>query len=104
MNENWIDVGPSEQCLDGTAVEVIAGDHVIALFRIAGKLWAIDGICAHQGGPIAQGEIHDGCVTCPWHGWQYELATGVQTINRKTLQRVFPVRECEGRIEIQVSM
>ncbi|TWU33372.1 Rieske (2Fe-2S) protein [Novipirellula artificiosorum] len=98
----WIDVGSSNDLSESQAVEVVAEDQVIAIFRQRGQLYAIDGVCAHQGGPIATGEVHDGCVTCPWHGWQYELATGIQTINKKPLQRVFQVRERDGRIEIGI--
>ena len=78
----------------------MVGDRVIALFRSEGQLFAMDGMCAHQGGPIAEGQLQHGCVTCPWHGWQYELATGIQTINRQPLQETFEVREIEGKIEL----
>ncbi len=78
----------------------MVGDRVIALFRSEGQLFAMDGMCAHQGGPIAEGQLQHGCVTCPWHGWQYELATGIQTINRQPLQETFEVREIDGKIEL----
>jgi nitrite reductase/ring-hydroxylating ferredoxin subunit len=49
----------------------------IAIFNVGGHLHAIDNVCAHQGGPLAEGEL-DGCVvTCPWHGWTYDVTTGV---------------------------
>ena len=48
----------------------------VALFKVAGKFHAIDSVCAHQGGPLADGEL-DGCVvTCPWHGWTYDVTSG----------------------------
>jgi nitrite reductase/ring-hydroxylating ferredoxin subunit len=48
----------------------------VALFKVAGKFHAIDNVCEHQGGPLADGEL-DGCVvTCPWHGWTYDVASG----------------------------
>ena len=75
----------------------MVGDRVIALFRSEGQLFAMDGMCAHQGGPIAEGQLQHGCVTCPWHGWQYELASGIQTINRQPLQETFEVREIDGK-------
>jgi len=102
MTENWIDVAASEDCSDEAGIEVVAGAEIIAIFRVDGELYAIDGVCAHQGGPVAQGKIEHGCVTCPWHGWQYEIPTGIQTINRKPLQKTFPARERDGRIEVQV--
>lgn len=100
--ENWIEVAKSESLDDGHAVESVVAGQILAIFRHAGALYAVDGMCAHQGGPLADGVVAHGCVTCPWHGWQYELATGIQTINRQPLQRVFPVREADGIIEVLV--
>ena len=37
---------------------------------------AVRSVCAHQGGPLGEGKIIDGCITCPWHGWQYRPADG----------------------------
>ena len=96
----WLDVAASDAIAEGNAIEVIAGGQILAIFRSDGELFALDGMCAHQGGPLAEGTVAGGCVTCPWHGWQYELATGIQTINRQPLQRTFPVREVDGRVEV----
>jgi sulfoxide reductase heme-binding subunit YedZ len=43
----------------------------IAIFRFENKLYAIHNVCKHQGGPLGEGKIVDGCITCPWHGYQY---------------------------------
>ena len=97
----WVDVADRHALAEGEAIEVIIEGQIVAVFRQQGQLFAIDGMCAHQGGPIAQGSVAHGCVTCPWHGWQYELATGIQTVNRKPLQETFGVRESGERIEVQ---
>ncbi|TWU51345.1 Rieske (2Fe-2S) protein [Rubripirellula reticaptiva] len=102
MTTHWTDIGASESILEGSAIETLVGDQILAVFRSGGELFAMDGMCAHQGGPIAQGAVCDGCVTCPWHGWQYELSTGIQTINRQPLMRTFKVRESGGRIEVEI--
>lgn len=48
----------------------------IALANVGGKIYAINNTCLHHGGPLGQGAL-DGClVTCPWHGWQYDVTTG----------------------------
>jgi nitrite reductase (NADH) small subunit len=47
-----------------------------ALANVDGKLFAINNLCLHRGGPLGQGELHDKVVTCPWHGWQYDVTTG----------------------------
>jgi len=43
----------------------------IAIFKYDGKLSAVNNVCRHQGGPLGEGKIVDGCITCPWHGYQY---------------------------------
>lgn len=48
----------------------------IALFNIEGEIYALDNSCPHQGGPLGEGDIEDSCVTCPWHGWQFDVKTG----------------------------
>ncbi len=98
----WVPVDLTKPLTDGHATEVMIKERVIALFRYGGELFAMDGMCAHQGGPVAEGQVEHGCVTCPWHGWQYELKTGVQTINRQPLQETFQVRENDGMIEVLI--
>ncbi len=101
--EGWLPAVASDQLADGSATECVIGDHIVAIFRSEGDLYALDAMCAHQGGPIAKGTVADKCVTCPWHGWQYELATGVQTIHRQKLLNCYPVRECGGQIYVRVN-
>ncbi len=54
----------------------VSGRHV-AIFRLGGDLYALDNLCLHRGGPLCDGEINDGVVTCPWHGWSYHIRTGM---------------------------
>lgn len=49
----------------------------IALFNLEGKIFALDNACPHMGGPLGEGEIEDGCVTCPLHAWQFDIKTGL---------------------------
>jgi sulfoxide reductase heme-binding subunit YedZ len=48
----------------------------IAIFKYGNKISAVDNFCKHQGGPLSEGKIIDGCITCPWHGWQYKPEDG----------------------------
>lgn len=54
---------------------VVNGRH-IALFRLDDGFFAIDNLCLHQAGPLCEGDIEGGVVTCPWHGWSYEIRSG----------------------------
>jgi nitrite reductase/ring-hydroxylating ferredoxin subunit len=53
----------------------ISGQQV-AVFNAGGKFYAIDNTCEHQGGPLAEGELEGCVVTCPWHGWTYDVTSG----------------------------
>lgn len=48
----------------------------IALFKVKGEIFALDNLCPHMGGPLAEGEIDGTCLTCPWHGWQFDVRSG----------------------------
>ena len=48
----------------------------IAIFKYEGKISAVSNVCKHQNGPLGEGKIIDGCITCPWHGWQYKPDDG----------------------------
>jgi nitrite reductase (NADH) small subunit len=53
----------------------VSGRHV-ALFRLGDDFFALDNMCLHRGGPLCDGAIANAVVTCPWHGWSYEITTG----------------------------
>lgn len=55
---------------------VQCGGERVAVFRYGGKLSAVSNVCRHQNGPLGEGKIVDGCITCPWHGYQYLPETG----------------------------
>jgi len=60
----------------GTIREFQVAGKAVALANVAGKFYAISDVCVHRGGPLGQGELHENVVTCPWHGWQYDVTTG----------------------------
>lgn len=75
--EGWITVGPPQSIPDkGARIVAAAGGERIAVFRDGRRIGALTNLCAHQNGPIGEGRIIDGCVTCPWHGYQYRLEDG----------------------------
>ena len=79
----------------GTGREVVASGRIIAVFNVEGRLHALDGICPHAGGPLGQGRLTDTVVTCPWHGWQFDVATGRHCLNPRLTQACYPV-ELDG--------
>jgi nitrite reductase/ring-hydroxylating ferredoxin subunit/DMSO/TMAO reductase YedYZ heme-binding membrane subunit len=73
----WIAIGALGDLPEnaGTVVKLSTGERV-AIFRYDGKLSATTNLCAHQNGPLGEGRIVDGKITCPWHGFQYDPASG----------------------------
>ena len=59
---------------------LLADGREVAIFQKTGKLYAIDNICPHEGGPLGEGALDGDLVACPWHGWQFDIKTG-QGIN-----------------------
>ena len=65
----------------GTIREFQVNGKTIALANVDGTFYAVNNTCLHRGGPLGQGELEDKVVTCPWHGWQYDVTTGQVTMN-----------------------
>jgi len=60
---------------DRAKIFTLSGERV-AVFKYDGKLSAVNNVCRHQGGPLGEGKVIDGCITCPWHGYQYLPGNG----------------------------
>lgn len=72
--------------------EFVIDGRIVAIFRSGEELSAMDGICPHAGGPLAEGELHQGVVTCPWHGWQFNVSDGRHCLSPQIRQACFPIR------------
>lgn len=70
-SEHWLKVCEVGDIKQGRAKIFTLDDQKVAIFRYDNKLSAVDNFCKHQGGPLGEGQIIDGCITCPWHGYQY---------------------------------
>ena len=76
--DGWVDVASLDEIPMDRAKVVIPGKGCakVAVFRHEEGLSAVANVCAHQGGPLGEGKVVDGCITCPWHGYQYRPASG----------------------------
>ena len=74
---NFVRVAAKSEIPAGQGKTVEAGGKQIAVFNCNGTFYAIDNTCKHQGGPLGEGELDGTVVTCPWHGWTYDITTGV---------------------------
>ena len=77
MMQNWVAIGSLNDIPRRGARCVKNGGMTIAVFRTADdKVYALEDKCPHRNGPLSQGIVHDGCVTCPLHNWVISLETG----------------------------
>jgi len=75
----------------------LSGERV-AIFKYDGKVSAVSNVCQHQNGPLGEGKILDGCITCPWHGYQYVPETGASPPPFVEKVPTFNVRVKDGRV------
>jgi len=75
----------------------LSGERV-AIFKYDGKISAVSNVCQHQNGPLGEGKILNGCITCPWHGYQYLPDTGVSPPPFAEKVPTFNVRVRNGRV------
>ncbi|MGH9688542.1 MAG: Rieske (2Fe-2S) protein [Candidatus Acidiferrales bacterium] len=60
----------------GSVAEFEVAGKTVAVANVAGKLFAINGICMHEGGPLGEGALSGNVLICPWHAWEYDVTTG----------------------------
>jgi nitrite reductase (NADH) small subunit len=97
----WITVCQIADIPPGTGREVVVGDNIVALFHVDGEFYALDGVCPHQGGPLGKGALQGCILTCPWHGWQFDVRNGEFQLHKSIVQPKFEVRlEC-GAVQVK---
>ena len=98
--EGFVEVCQVDRISEKCATMVSVSGERVAVFRYDGKVSAISNVCRHQNGPLGEGKIIDGCVTCPWHGYQYRPETGAAPAPFKERVPTFLVKVIEGTVFI----
>ena len=84
----------------GRGKTVVLGERRIALFNADGAFYAIDDACLHRGGPLGEGELESCLVTCPWHGWKYDVRSGEMTMNVAVRVNCYQTRVEAGNVQV----
>jgi len=100
---DWIPVAAAVDVPPGSSIERVADGRMVAVANVDGTLHAIDGLCPHQGGPLGTGVLCGTTLTCPWHGWQFDVTTGRHRMSATVRQAVHEVRERDGTIEVRLA-
>jgi nitrite reductase/ring-hydroxylating ferredoxin subunit len=99
--DGWIAVGPPLAIPDQAALIVAAPDgERIAVFRDGTRIGAVTNLCAHQNGPLGEGRIVNGCIMCPWHGYEYRLEDGCAPPPFTEKLATYRVRIRDGIVEV----
>jgi nitrite reductase/ring-hydroxylating ferredoxin subunit/DMSO/TMAO reductase YedYZ heme-binding membrane subunit len=99
-SDGFIEVCGVEEIPELRAKMACVGGERIAVFRYDGKVSCVSNVCAHQNGPLGEGRIVDGCITCPWHGYQYLPDRGSSPPPFTEKVPTFNVRVRAGRVYI----
>ena len=100
---NWIDVLGVDELSSSKCKVIRHEDKQIAVFQSGDKVYACNNRCPHEGYPLSEGTLSDGCIlTCNWHNWKFDLEDGATLVGGDRLRR-YPVKIELGRIHIDVS-
>jgi nitrite reductase (NADH) small subunit len=89
---SWRKLASLDELPEGSLLEIVRGNDLYAICNVAGEVRAMSGVCPHHGGPLGQGALEGSFVTCPWHAWQFDSASGACAFNSELRIPTYPVR------------
>ncbi|MFZ9857122.1 MAG: Rieske (2Fe-2S) protein [Roseiflexaceae bacterium] len=99
MTSERLPLLPIADLLPGQMKCVVVDGLPIGVANVAGQIYAFDDACRHEGGPLSSGVLINDTVTCPWHGWTYQLQSGKALVPPVGIRiRVYPVIIVDGVI------
>lgn len=98
----FVKVAEKSELREGFGKVVSAEGRSIALFRVKDELFALANVCLHRGGPLGEGNLNGSVVTCPWHGWKFDVRTGSFTIIPTLKVTAYKVKEQDGSVMIEI--
>ncbi len=75
-----------------SVMEAMVDGEPYAVCNLGGEVFALGGVCPHRGGPLGQGTVNDGRITCPWHAWEFDCRTGVNDYDEACRVPTFAVQ------------
>ena len=98
-----IKAGSLSQLLPGQMLELLHGERRVVVCNVDGSLHAMDGVCPHRDGPLAQGALHGTAVVCPWHAWEFDCITGQHDYNPSIQLETFRVQVSGDEILVDIA-
>ena len=100
---DFVSVGPTADFPAGRGRMALVNGRHVAIFRLDDGYFAIDNLCLHQAGPLCDGDIDNGVVTCPWHGWSYDIRTGILVQDGKVGVSRHNTRVVDDTVQVQLT-
>jgi NAD(P)H-dependent nitrite reductase small subunit len=97
---NFIRIGNIEDFPEGQGRMISAARKPVAVFKVNGKIYAVNNICPHMGGPIGGGEVEGTTVSCPYHHMCFDLETGRSADSFGHSLQTYPVKVEDGEVWI----
>lgn len=98
LRDGFVDVCAADDIRDRRGRTVCLSGERVAVFRYDGQVSAVSNVCKHQNGPLGEGKIVGGCIVCPWHGYEYEPASGRAPAPFTERLATFSVKVIRGRV------
>ena len=95
-------VGKTSDIGEGAGKTFTIEGQTIAVFNKGEEFFAIEDTCKHKGGSLGEGELNRNTITCPLHGWQYNITNGECLMNPQVKMKSFPVKVENGEISLEV--
>ena len=94
----FVDVCAAADIVENRGRTICLFGERVAVFRYDGKVSAVSNVCKHQNGPLGDGKVVGGCIVCPWHGYEYDPASGRAPAPFTERLPTFSVRVVRGRV------
>jgi nitrite reductase (NADH) small subunit len=95
-------VGRVEDIPPGTIRAVEVDEQEIAIASVGGEFYATQGHCLHLSGPLGEGRLEGKTLSCPWHGWQYDVRTGKNEFDHAIQLQTFEVKIEGGEVKVAI--
>jgi nitrite reductase (NADH) small subunit len=94
----WTRIAAVSDVPTGEVIETLHEGEPYAICNVSGEIRVLSGVCPHAGGPLGNGAIDGGTITCPFHGWEFDSATGVCLMDDTVIVPTYRVRLEEKQI------
>jgi 3-phenylpropionate/trans-cinnamate dioxygenase ferredoxin subunit len=99
----YVAVARIDEVKPGERIVADVKEHYVALFNVDGQYYAVEDLCTHDDGPLAEGELSGTIIECPRHGAQFDITTG-KAVRMPAIAPIprYDVRLEDGQIQILI--